>query len=462
MKTIFFDLETTSLNFCGQILNCCFIEVDSNFEPIDKLKLDIRLKSYEIPEPQAIVANGVDIFKHLDSSLPTEAEAMIQISDWIQERTDFEHTVLIGKNSYRFDIPFLRTSMIRNGVNPYFGFNLVNKDLEHCITKLLVTDDKFRDKLSETSYGHLGVRSLESVCRNLGLLDGKQDHESESDVLLTISLAKHLLLKYGMDVRTYNAYEGSFMENIMEIFPNLTYVNKAGVGQFVAYTPFVCHEANNKYALFLDLDKYEKYTPDKDPRTCFKWINKADGSLFFDPTINLSHSGSHKTLLNQAIHDPMINSVNLRNFFDERDCDIEAFIYRLPFKHNDALKIYCQTFKMCDMSLFDHQDLKTLSRRFFMENYRPKTDQQIEAQNTFFSEYAEYRYGNGKNVMKVDRFDTTSKYRTLENADSYHRTLRDMIEHLNMMVDSGTTKSTLFRFYTEHPILKYLIEKGLY
>jgi len=226
MKSIFFDLETTDLNPCGQILNFSFIFVDEDFKIISECKGDIKITRLELPSVEAMLVTQTDILEHQKKSKYTELQAMNLIHDYIQRCIDSvgENVCLIGYNSYKFDIPFLRTSMIRNGVNPYFK-NIIYKDLFFIVQNLACKNKNFRQMLeSELKEGDKFTLRLEYILKVLKLNENLVAHNSSDDVKLTINLAKYINDVYKLDVRTYNTYEVGDCEKkykiVDELYPN--------------------------------------------------------------------------------------------------------------------------------------------------------------------------------------------------------------------------------------------------
>ena len=189
MYAIFYDLETTDRNCIGQILNYSFILVDDELKPIDEISGLVRISRLQLPEPGAILANRTDVLEHQRVAQDNERLAMQKISDFIWSciRRAKGAVAFAGYNSSRFDLQYLRTSLIRNGFNPYFDNKLSARDLLHVVQKAYLTSEELRSKVREVRKGEKKLSlSLETVTRALELLDGVQAHESRADVLLTI------------------------------------------------------------------------------------------------------------------------------------------------------------------------------------------------------------------------------------------------------------------------------------
>ena len=147
MKSIFFDLETSDKNPIRQILNYSFILVDDDFSIVSELSGLIQLSRLQLPAPEAILANRIDVTQHQKLAIDTEREAMAKIQSFIEHCIELhagnEKLPIIGYNSARFDIPYLRTSLIRNGINPYFSGKIIIRDLLFASRKLAASDVRF-------------------------------------------------------------------------------------------------------------------------------------------------------------------------------------------------------------------------------------------------------------------------------------------------------------------------------
>jgi len=279
MNTIFFDLETSDLNFAGQILNYAFFEVDDQWNVISETKGNVKISKLQLPVPEAILANKIDVIEHQNSCSINETEATLQIYNLINRSiSSQDFTKLIGYNSNSFDVPYLRTSMIRNGLNPYFGGNLHYGDLLHVVKKLSLTDESFRARLRKKDDGR-AILTLESVCKSFGILkdDEVQKHESEFDVLITIKLAKFIFDNYGIDVRTYDSYE---VEKRPTSFDCVKFVSDIDSKNFSSedYSYYTLLEQNRTQSLWINLKLFD----DGLDKKSITWFNKNTSQLLVD------------------------------------------------------------------------------------------------------------------------------------------------------------------------------------
>jgi exonuclease I len=147
MHAVFYDLETTTKNTVGQILNYSFILVDDEMKPIGELSGLVKINRLQLPEPGAILANRTDVLEHQQISTDTEPQAMRKIEQFLSSCIQSAQGALafVGYNSSRFDLNYLRTSFIRNGINPYFKGLLSSRDLLHAVHKAYLTNSEFRE-----------------------------------------------------------------------------------------------------------------------------------------------------------------------------------------------------------------------------------------------------------------------------------------------------------------------------
>jgi len=435
MKTIFFDLETTDLNFVGQILNYAFVAVDSSWKITDTLHGTIKVSPLQLPSPYAILANRVDLIKHQETAEDTEPNAMLKIRHWLDDVIEKEKdpVKLIGFNSVRFDVPFLRTSMIRNGINPYHP-QLRYGDVLHVAQKLAAVNPSF-----DAMLGVNKSLKLERLCQLENIMQGKQTHESLDDVLITIELAKHFSNNYGIDVRSWSEYEAKKFEDgkkvVIKVFPEKDakyhqdeYANNKTSARLV------CLDVDKAYSLWIDIDAWKEGKG----ADSISWYSKAYSTFFVDKEIK---DEATLSLAAEARED--LSMFNLKNFFPERNCDIEQFIYMMKFNENGALS---------DAIWSGNTDgLKQLNSKYGSKLYLRYLMNQKPLSETFdmVKKYALYRYG-GK--MKVNKMDITQN-----DPKSFHITYGELLNTLDKLLSEkqGEDKkllTSLLEFYKQSPI----------
>jgi Exonuclease len=279
MLSIFYDLETTDKNTVGQILNFAFVVVDENFNIIDEYCNNILISRLQLPSPGAILANKTNVIEHQKKAKLKEVEAMRNIFQFISKYTSKEKIPLIGYNSNKFDLPYLRTSLIRNGINPYFGGKLIYKDLLFAARKLHVTHPDFplSKIINENNEPRLSL-TLESLCKNFSILSSEQKHESREDVLITIELAKIFLTLFSLDVRNFEAYEASKFHQygrgncIIKVHEPEYDLHKEE--RFITKHLSLL-DSDHRYALWIDLDKFKENENEKS----IHWFNQASSQI---------------------------------------------------------------------------------------------------------------------------------------------------------------------------------------
>ena len=330
MLSIFFDLETTDKNTIGQIINFCFIAVDASWRTRASLSGDIRVSRLQLPRAGALLANRTNILEHQARAEYSEPQALRRIVEFIQEllNESSEPVALIGYNSTRFDVPYLRTSLIRNGLNPYFSGKLQYRDLLHVVRWVACRDNRLPQVAHPEKPGIRSL-SLEHVTQSLGLLSGEQAHDSRADVELTISLARCLAERFAADVRSFSAYQMKPPLARGDIRWEMVPEYELASGMPCAVRPIMLLDDNHRYALWVQLDRYRA----GEGRRAISWCNKAAGSLFAAEAQPITPE------LAAAAEDARreFKGVNLKNFFEPSSCDIEQDIYRLDSEAIDAL-----------------------------------------------------------------------------------------------------------------------------
>lgn len=453
--SVFFDLETTDTCFMGQILNYAFIAVDESWSVVDECCGTIRVSRLQLPTAGAILANRVDIRKHQREAQDVEKDSAMRISDFIISclNRSSEHVKLIGYNSARFDLPFIRTTLIRNGLNPYLKVGngprekkMLHGDLLLAAQKLVTTSEEFAlMSLSEESEGIKRRLTLQHLTQQFGLLTGKQSHESRDDVLLTIALAKAFAERFSLDIRSWSSYEGGKYhskrgEVFLSIYPDYDLSN----GRSFTATPITLIEASGNGSLWVDLFQYEER---KDRGAVF-WKNCTDGPLFIaPPTPDITDK--YTPIAIEALKS--LQSVTLRNFFSKSVCDIEQDIYRLDFADREILygAIWGDS-KFQSSS----PDLREIYKRFRLANlaWGGSSD---EAAWKALTDYANYRYG-GKAIIK-------KSYNPSEESenDPFHPTAQAMLSDIQTSLKDAKGEDeallhSLETFYRESDIFKCL------
>lgn len=432
MITIFYDLETSSRHTIGQILNYTFICVDQDYQVISSLYADVKINRLELPEAGAILANRINVIKHQQESTQTEWEAAFAIREYIDNILyEFrqQKVMLVGFNSNRFDLPFLRTVMIRNGISPYFGKNLINTDLYQVVKFLSVTNRSFPRKTSLGSDENKLSLKLETLTKEFSLLTGKQTHNSYDDVKLTIDFGKFLEENFDIDLETFSGY--SPPSNIKPSYITYTLSPQYDLSK---------KEINEKNLFILIYDDYRSSLwlnvtniLNKEDRNPIVYVNKATGSLVFDE--------SKVSIEDQKIaleHYKEFKGLTIQDYFKPSTCDIEQDIYRLDFDQIDYLHSIIWKKASVLNNKTSVKDAKILLTRYKLNSADPSNlkDSKLLKQ---LKAYADYRYGGKlqlwKQLSEEDKANQEAFHPSLEilEEDILHRMESSNEEDLELL-----------------------------
>lgn len=425
MYAIFYDLETTDKNPIGQILNYSFVMVDDDLQPIDEISGLVKISRLQLPEAGAILANRTNVLEHQRIASDHERDAMRRIEAFLSACIQRARgaVAFVGYNSSRFDLPYLRTSLVRNGFNPYFGGKLSPHDLLHACQKAYLISAPFRALIKEQRKGEKKLSlSLQTVGKALGLLDGTQAHESREDVMLTIKVAEWLKRECGIDVTTYEPYEGLKLHSTAR--SGAVYMMEEPeyditLDTHLATTPMTLLANDNKRALWINL---ERYSVKQDP-SAISW-RSAQKSAFFvsDQALQLSDV---QALARAAIK--QFSAITLANFFSTTTCDIEQFIYRMDFHCMDLLSRAIRENKRELLASLKEPEAKVLFTRYRLSS--PELDLSEPASADMLRRYALHRYGAKLQMARTIREEGAE--------GNYHTTLGQMVQALQQNRDAA-------------------------
>lgn len=413
MKTIFFDLETTDLNTVGQILNYAFVEIDESWNLRSCLRGTIKVSRLQLPNPYAICANRVDIIEHNKTADATEPVALSKIQKYISDIVEWDDVRLVGYNSNKFDVPYLRTSMIRNGLNPYFCGTIKYGDVIHVVRKLANENPEFYEKLIKKENGEPSFK-LESVAKSFDLLSKEQDHESLSDVMLTIKVAQHLADNFGVDVRNYSSYEVDSKKqfDVVQVYP---FRDQTGALVSDDHCNMCLLEENKTQALWINIKKFEEGAG----RDAVYWYNKNTSSLTVKSYIKDDVLAQRAAKARQGLSD-----VTLANFFPPKNCDVEQFIFMMSI--SDIGPLY-EAIWMKDLTNLKRSKSKYASQ-LYLRHLSNESD--VDSMESQIKEYALYRYG-GKLKLSKEHFD--SKYEPGVYSEDFHPTYNELVEQIDLL-----------------------------
>ena len=202
---IFYDFETSSREFVGQLLSYSFIVTDQQFKPLDELNGLIRLNRLQVPEAGAILTNRINI-DMLQEKGDTEYSAAHKIHSFLFNCINrFKTCTLVGFNSNQFDLNFLRNTLIRYGINPYYGGKLHNLDVLHFVQYVAFHHaERFPWVRTQSDTSSYYSFKLEDLASEFGLLQEAQSHDAREDVLLTIKLVQAIEHFFNTKFRSFS------------------------------------------------------------------------------------------------------------------------------------------------------------------------------------------------------------------------------------------------------------------
>lgn len=443
MLSVFFDLETSDRHPIGQILNFCFVALDDRWQEHASLSGDVRLSCLELPRAEALLANRIDVLKHQAAAAFSESEAMRAIAEFFEGLLNEQagSIVLIGYNSSRFDVPFLRTSLIRNGINPYFGGRVVYRDLLHAVRCASCRRADFPQPRHAERADTLCL-TLERVAQELGLLDGAQQHDSRFDVDLTIKLARCLCERFQLDPRRYEAYEAPRRTargaTLWQLSPNYD----AGESARTKVVPMLLLDDSQRYALWVDLERYRA----GEGRRSICWYNKGMGAF------PLAEQAPVEGELQQAAEDARreFACVTLQNFFEPSTCDIEQDIYRLDCAAIEALGQAIWAGDPRALQRLDSRDARVIYRRHELRCHDWRREPNARLRE-MLRQYALYRYGGRLQLRKVLAED--------EGAEDFHPSFRQLLAEIEARAAAAgpadkAILTALKRYYHESEIYR--------
>lgn len=449
MAYIFYDLETTEVSPVGQILEAHFIFTDKEYKEITTFGGRIKVGPLHLPSPDAIGVTKIKILDHQEKAdFPSEMEFCKRLYDWIEscfqkskDMGEGEKVYLVSYNNLRFDLRHLRTTFIRNGINPYFNQKLVPKDLLHVVQYGFSTDSMLR-RLVLMTCKNLGLPklslSLSVICNTLNIQMGSvtEFHSAKWDTEVLLELARLLSDRYKVTISDFVNYltggdrdESSYVREFMSV--NYDYDLEAAAknnftndDEAVKTKRIVQIAKKNNSSLWLDLDAaIADQKEEKDPqRKNVMYVNAKYGYLPF-PRSNIVMSENVPLVAEYA------EQFNVDSFFRSEDKDVEAYIYQLSFQEIGVLGGALHQGKV--------EDLATLSKaaqqvylRTFLSTYEGSLKE--EEIWPIFRSYVEYRYG-GKMILAAGMNEEGE----LEKI-TYHETLPVRLEKIQAVLDKET------------------------
>jgi DNA polymerase III epsilon subunit-like protein len=346
---IIYDFETSTSDFLGQILSYAFVVTDDQLNIIDTWKGTVKLNRTQIAEPGAILTNKLNI-----DSLNDTGKSEYDTAKYLQSQLDkiiatHGEATLIGFNSNQFDLQFLRNTLLRYGLNPYFKGKLHNIDVLHWIQAMAFENEEVYPWTIQTNDLNLPYYSftLEATAKAFGVLKKEQSHDAEEDVLLLIELIKEIQNRFGQKLSEF--YPISVPNSVYKY--KHVVIGKQKVRHFPKseddelsyfhYRYWLGLDIQGKAKLMLDLEAFEKLPESPSPEQLLgtlKYINDNKHMFRLEP-LNYQEEVYFGNIINQAANTPFIKGINLENYFKltEKDWDIEYQIHQLGFERIDTL-----------------------------------------------------------------------------------------------------------------------------
>lgn len=400
MIFIFYDFETSSKSVLGQILSYSFIATTSHLEPIEECNGLIQLNRLQLPEVGAILTNRLQL-KTVQENGSSEYESAKHIHRFLTTFI-FQHgsATLVGFNSNRFDLSWLRTLFTRYGLDPYFKGKLKNLDILHFTQYLAFQHpEEFPWVQDRGDRGPFYSFTLENTASSFGLLTEAQSHDAREDVLLTIALTHSLSSTFHTSLSAFEPFSipDSFVPfksiglEKTRHFPGLSEEPL----QKVVETPYLFLSQSGKNSLWIDLEKAKTLmatTPDPSEN---EWLSvvtyrNPNKHFFILTALPLLEMPAFQTLLDRLETVSLLQHLQQKpeHYFNltEKDWDIDYLPHRLGFdrlpKLHELVKTliqspdsYTETLQtlLMNRSCQADTDLIRLYNRVYL-NYHPNPD----------------------------------------------------------------------------------------
>jgi hypothetical protein len=426
-RIIFFDLETSNLYRVGQILNFCFVCLDAQWQELARLKGEIKLSRVELPDPGAIASTGIDVIALNERAPLTERQAMEAISRFFSQWTIKGKTALSGFNIEDFDIPYLRTNMLRSGVFPYDHPS--SQDLMILVRTLFAYNDSLRDEyhqflkdIDASESPRFSIR-LEKVATFFGLLNRAQSHESEDDVEVTIALAKKIADDFGLNIFSYRPYQISDY-HLFEGTPVRLQRPARSFQQPINQEDYVFLRVEGSASYWVTMEAYqawEKLDSDTKKTRGFPIKRMKFCEEAIDPVHPQPAYTSDELRTAQAIHTTFKN-FNINELYPPKICCVEQWIYRVPAQ---TMRLFCDSVQQQPPKKLApfNDDLNELWRRYLLS---VMSDDGIQKNIKTFTQYALDRYGPAPRMRLFDDNDRSVS----KDTPRFHPSFGDLLTTL--------------------------------
>jgi hypothetical protein len=354
---IFYDFETSSRELVGQILSYSFIVTDKSLTQLEELNGLIRLNRLQVPEKGAILTNRINI-SMLQEKGDTEYEAANKIHTFLSKCVQtYKKCTLVGFNSNQFDLSFLRNTLIRYGINPYYGGKLQNLDILHFAQHVAFQNtEKFPWIKTDSKKSSYYSFKLEDIASEFGLLQEAQSHDAREDVLLTIRVVQAMEHFFNVKFSNFSPIHypsDVFYQGRFEVAKQKTrhFVPLGESPDKYTSTYWLKLADIKKAKLVINLSKLKELTLEKetlsteDKLSVLKYVNPNKHFFVLEP-LQTGEWDTLSSLESLIAEDSFFMSLQKDpgSYFSllEKTWDIDYQIHELGFERIDALKHYTQ------------------------------------------------------------------------------------------------------------------------
>lgn len=438
MIQVFYDFETSSLSLSGQVISYCFLALSNDGSLLQELSGLVTLTRCELPDLDALLITRLSI-QHLHQYGKPEPTVALEIFTFLFNLIEAHgKIVLCGYNSNQFDLKFLRSLLIRHGLNPYFYGKIEYRDVLHWVRYLGMSHTQFPMQLHADGYWTF---SLEQMARAHGVTTLPQTHNAIDDVQLTIHLVSQLETIYGTTWMTQPTIQSP---------PTHSVWLKHRIGtpperiQSIPVFPLFSHQNT---LLLLQLDTIPFPFPDTlmECRSHIEYVNYKTGFLWASlaPT---DVQSTYQPIIDCIRSHPVLCNIDVESFFSlSPPTDIELAITNFPLPAIHSLHHYI---KQCHQDWEsaphilqsvhsvsqDNHHLTQLLHRYYL-NHAPNINQ------SHLSHYLEYRHLTGgvdpkRNIESLRKAISTA-HRLLDDSTQdclTHQIASGYLERVKVMV----------------------------
>ena len=361
MNFVFYDLETTGRSIqWDQILQVAAILTDSNLNILDSINETCKIRSYCLPDPEALLVNKLPINSLLNSNY-----SLYQLVNNISKKFEsWSPAIYIGYNSIMYDEEMLRTAFFTNLFDPYLTITAENSRAD--LLNIVRASNFFYPEKIKSLINEKGnpMFKLDSIAPLNGITNFTA-HDALGDTKATISLAR--LIKEKTPLIWANSTKNQKKEQVLNrikedmfcsmesYFGNIKVYALSYLGEHPRYRWGLCYDLKQEPEILLNMDSTQlseflekspkvirHIKPNKSPLILSKeFISKInDYQQFSTDLIKKRHTflKSNPRLIKRIIdHYNNKNDLNL-NEYSQLDVYAEETIYK-KFLNNYDLKL---------------------------------------------------------------------------------------------------------------------------